>query len=159
MPPFRSPYYQPKQDTGWGLIFRLNDLLGRIERDVEAGDLDKWNLHLDRVFANILHKDPEEVVRDDKTGKIIDIKFSKDDIEIFVRLNEKIEKMKSEIYIIIHNEHNEDKFKREELMKFRKNYYNLLFKKDIWVRKKMSQKKLYLTQIEHNPMRAIYGGG
>ena len=40
--------------------------IAALEMDIEAGDLDKWNLHIDRVFANIIYKNSEEIIYDNK---------------------------------------------------------------------------------------------
>lgn len=152
-----SPFYQPKQDTGWGLIFRLNGLFDAIERDVENGNMDRWNLHLDRIFINILYKNPEETIKDEK-GKVTDIKFSALDIEIFTKINRMIDDVKTAMY----NPKTFLKMKSQERIakvnELRREYYKLLFKKDVWLRKKMFKLDLYLKQVEHDPRKAIYGG-
>jgi hypothetical protein len=84
------------QDTGWGLIFRLNLIMGKIENDLERGDLEKWNLHIDRIYANIMYKDQGEYVFNEK-GKILDITFSKADVEMFQRFAEKIKTIKTKL--------------------------------------------------------------
>lgn len=155
---YRTPFWAaPKQDTGWGLIYRLNLLLGKIENAVEAGSLDKWNLFLDRIYANILFKNPAEIIKDEK-GRILDITFSPEDTKIFFKFNEQIQKLKNDINKIISNPTLTKEYKREQIHKYKENLYNLLFKKDVWIRKKMFELKLYLQQVEHDPRKAIYGG-
>ena len=39
----------PQQDTGWGVIYRLNDLFREIETLAPSGEYDKWNFKLDRI--------------------------------------------------------------------------------------------------------------
>jgi len=141
------------KDTGWGLIFRLNLIMGKIENDLERGDLEKWNLHIDRIYANIMYKDQGEYIYDEH-GKIINIKFSKEDIEMFQLFAEKIKKIKLKIKTLMAQEepnklliHNA----KDEL-------YGVLFKKDMWIRKKMFSLKLYLREVESDPRKAIYGG-
>jgi hypothetical protein len=143
--------FAARQDTGWGLIYRLNRILEKIENDVENGDLTRWNLHLDRVFVNIVFKNPEEKVKDEK-GKIIDVKLSKDDTEVFRIFNKKIEELKKGINQAHQNEERTDEIKKKNEL------YTIILKKDIWVRKKMGQLKLYLREGESDPRKAIYGG-
>jgi hypothetical protein len=150
-----NPWQQSRQDTGWGLIFRLNLLMGKIERDCETGDLLKWNLHIDRIFANILYRNAEEIVKDDK-GRVIDVRFSADDIEVFTRFARKIEDIKSNMIKIKFLDSDEEKITQQH--KLRIDLYNLVFKKDIWIRKKMYEQKLYLRESESDPRKAIYGG-
>lgn len=151
--------FAPKQDTGWGLIYRLNLKMGQIETVIERGDLDMWNLYMDRIFVNILYKDPEEVVQDEKTGAIIDVNFSKIDTKVFEMFNLKISKVKQKVAQIHEStEEWEDLEKKHKLMQLRKEYYNILFKKDVWLRKKMFQMHLYMREAESDPRKAIYGG-
>lgn len=150
----RGSLWAPKQDTGWGLIFRLNDILSKIERDTESGDLNKWDLHLNRIYANIIYKNPMEVVKD-KNGND-SIIFSKEDIDEVSIINSQIESKKKEISLIAKfSDSLED---QQKLSSLKNEFYNLLFKKDILMRKKMFRLNLYLQQVEHDPSRAIYGG-
>lgn len=154
-------YNAPTKDTGWGLIFRLNLLLGKIEKDVEVGNLDMWNLRIDRIFANISHKNPAEVIYDKDPvifpdAKPIDISFSAEDIGVFKMFAEKIEKIKEARKKAL--KYQDDEYRAAQMAKIKKAFYNIIFKKDIWIRKKMADRKLYLQQIEHDPSKAIYGG-
>jgi hypothetical protein len=45
------------------------------------------------------------------------------------------------------------------LSRLKEALYGIIFKKDIWIRKKMFELKLYLKEAEHDPRKAIYGGG
>jgi uncharacterized protein len=131
----------------------LNDLLSKIERDAENGDLNKWDLHLNRIYSNIIFKNKAEVVKD-KQGKIIEINFCKDDMEEFSFFNNKIENLKSQMNQISDADNFDDKKK----LKLRNELWSIINKKDTWIKKKMSDKGLYLQQIEHDPSRAIFGG-
>ena len=141
------------KDTGWGLIFRLNLIMGKIENDLETGNLEKWNLHIDRIYANIMFKDQGEYVKDAK-GNIIDITFSKEDVEMFQRFAEKIKIIKSKIRI----ELSQEEPRANVVHQFKDEWYSLLFKKDMWIRKRMFALKLYLRETESDPRKAIYGG-
>ena len=140
------------KDTGWGLIFRLNMIMGKIENDLETGNLEKWNLHIDRIYANIMFKDQGECITDSK-GNILDINFSKEDVEIFQRFAEKISRIKTQI-----RNANIEKPDQNLQRKLKNDLYNIIFKKDIWIRKKMFILKLYLRETESDPRKAIYGG-
>jgi hypothetical protein len=143
---------QTRQDTGWGLIYRLNNILAKIERDIENGDLNRWNLHLDRVFVNIIYKNEEEKVLSPE-GKVIGVNLSQDDMEIFSVFNKQINELNNQIKIAKQNEQS-----LIEIKKINDRIYALLLKKDIWIRKKMFQLKLYLREGESDPRKAIYGG-
>jgi len=148
---FNNP---PAKDTGWGLIFRLNGLMNKIESDTDAGELERWDLHIDRIYANIIFKNPAETIRDDN-GKILDIKFSDEDVHVFRMFAERIKRIKNNIKM------EKSKKVRDNLVlaKLREELCGIIFKKDIWIRKKMFDLKLYLKETEHDPRKAIYGGG
>jgi len=146
---------QSTKDTGWGLIFRLNLLMGKIENDLESGNLEKWNLHIDRIYANILYKNEGEYVRDAK-GNIQDINFSREDTEVFSKFAEKIEDIKKKIRKRM--THAQEIGEPAPFYDLKKELYTTIFKKDIWIRKKMFQLKLYLRESESDPRKAIYGG-
>jgi hypothetical protein len=141
------------KDTGWGLIFRLNLIMGKIENDLETGNLNKWNLHIDRIYANIMFKDQGEMVYDEK-GNITDINFSKEDVEMFQRFAEKIKIIKNKIRI----EMSQEEPRANLIHQFKDELYSILFKKDMWIRKRMFTLKLYLRETESDPRKAIYGG-
>jgi len=143
---------QTRQDTGWGLIFRLNKIMEKVERDIENGDMNRWNLHLDRIFANITFKNEEELVKDEN-GKITDVKLSKNDTDVFALFHQKIENQKRKIVEAKLLEENKVMITRE-LNKL----YSILLMKDIWIRKLMFKLKLYLREGESDPRKAIYSG-
>jgi len=160
MPSYRNnPNYQPRQDTGWGLIFRLNLLFGKIEEDVDRDDLDSWNKHIDAIYRNILYKQKEEIVKDEN-GKIKDVRFNQADVEIFSKFAQQIDVIKKEMHSIRGNNPyvEPDIESGNQLFALKMKFYNIVFKKDIWIRKKMYQLDLYLKQAEHDPRKAIYGG-
>jgi len=153
-----SLWEQPKQDTGWGLIFRLNDLLNKVERDADNGDFLKWDLHLNRIYSNIIFKNPMEIAKD-KNGKIVDIVLGREDVEEFSLFNTKIENKKSEIIkqkiITTDNPSLEE---NKKINKLNNELWAIIYMKEIWLRKKMTDLHLYLRQVEHDPGKAIYGG-
>ena len=141
------------KDTGWGLIYRLNLIMGKIENDLETGNLDKWNLHIDRIYANIMFKDQGEHVYNSK-GNIVDITFSKEDVEMFQRFAAKIRAIKQKI----RTEMSQEEPKINLIHQYKDELYSILFKKDMWIRKRMFILKLYLRETESDPRKAIYGG-
>lgn len=150
-----NAYFQPRQDTGWGLIFRLNGILNKIEHDVDEGDLDSWNKHIDAVYRNILYKNDVETIRDEQ-GKILDVRLTKEDTQIFSMFARNIKNVRDKMRVVTGYEDEDEK--RRLLHNLREELYNILFKKDLWIRKLMFTLELYLRQVEHDPRRAIYGG-
>lgn len=148
---YKSSWQQPRQDTGWGLIFRLNELMRKIENDVENGNLVKWNLHLDRIYANILYKNQEDIIKDSK-GSVIEVKLTADDTKVFALFNNQ--------YQTLQAKKRDARIKENfpELNKVISQIYQLLYKKDVWIRKMMFRNKLYLKEVDADPRKAIYGG-
>jgi hypothetical protein len=144
--------FQSRQDTGWGLIYRLNNIMAKVERDIENGDMNRWNLHLDRIFANITFKSEAELIKDEN-GKITDVKLSKDDTDVFTLFHQKIESQKRRIVEAKTLEEN-----KVQITKEMNKLYSILLMKDIWTRKLMFKLKLYLREGESDPRKAIYSG-
>ena len=141
---------ETRQDTGWGLIFRLNDIMRKVELATENGDLDKWNLLIDRIYANILYKNPMDVLKD-KKDEPTSITFSPDDIKEFSHFNKLIAMLRKQMREAKENEN------INQLKPLHDKLYSTIFKKDIWIRKKMFKLNLYLREVDNNPMKAIYG--
>lgn len=146
---YRNSWQQPKQDTGWGLIFRLNLLLGKIETDHENGDIERWNKHIDRIYVNIIYKNDFEIIKDEK-GKVIDCKLKKEDVELFAIMNKNLGELKTKEHKALLDQN------YSNLRKIKNDIYALILKKDIWIRKKLFELKLYLRESESDPRKAIY---
>ena len=58
---YSSNFSMPSIDTSLGLIFRLNDLWAKADRRALSGDLDAWELVLDRIFSNLLYSEEMEI--------------------------------------------------------------------------------------------------
>lgn len=146
-----------QQDTGWGVIFRLNTLFSEIEDLSFHGEYDNWNIKLDRLWSNLIYRNPLDWIKD-KSGKIIDVKFSEEDIEKKNFLDEKILKSKKEMSEAKRKcKDNVESYKlsKEWIIAKRKLYQNLLLK-EIWIRKFMNELGLYLKEIEYNPAGAMW---
>jgi hypothetical protein len=143
----------PQQDTGWGLIFRLNDLWRDVERHAPRGEYSDWNFKLDRIWCNLLYR--EKISIKEKDGKVVQIKFLKKDVAVKDFLDEKIREAKLGMKEV---RDEEGKIIKEKYIKAKKKYYDILMLKDIWLRKFMHELGLYLKEIEYDPSKAIYGG-
>jgi len=144
----------PSQDTGWGLIFRLNDLFREVEDFSPKGKYDEWNFKLDRIWANLSYRNDFNIVIG-KNGKIAEIKLCEEDIqekEYFDMLisnakkDMKLAKKDSEGGMVSVKEYSIAKSK----------LYKALLIKDIWVRKLMHKNKLYIKEISSNPAGAMW---
>jgi len=143
----------PQQDTGWGLIFRLNDLWREVEKVAPKGEYDQWSFKLDRIWCNLLYRN-ELDIKTDENKKITSIKLSDEDFEIKEFLDNQIHEVKSKLK----KERKVDNPDKSGIAKIKREYYNALMLKDIWLRKFMRELGLYLKEMERDPSKAIYGG-
>jgi hypothetical protein len=138
-------------DASMGLVFRLNRLWSLTDSHAAAGDLEKWDGILERIYCNLMYKDEFELVRN-ADGEIVEVKLSPKDIEITERLNHKViiakDKMKNAY----------EKRKRSLYIDAKNEFYEALKMKDIGLRKLMFALKLYMKQSDSNPSRAMWGG-
>lgn len=151
------PSMSPDKDAGWGLIFRLNSLWAKVDIPAEAGDYDTWNTLLDRVFCNLLYRNPLEIQRDplDPAGKrIVDIKLKEDAYEIYVFISKKIFKAKIDYNKAIKDIHTS----QTQRIILKSRWYQSVILKDIWLRKYMQELGLYLKEVERSPGTALFGG-
>lgn len=144
----------PDKDTGWGLIFRLNDLLSSVENLCVQGHYDEWNFKLDRIWINLAYKESCIVERND--NKIISIKLNPSDYEEkeFIDsqiVNDKREMRKAEI------ENPESYLRNGKYKKAKNSLYKSLQLKDIWIRKLMHKNNLYIKELKSNPAGAMWG--
>lgn len=143
--------YQPDKDAGWGLIFRLNYLWEKADREALSGDYDHWELVLDRIFNNLLYRNEMELTKDSE-GNIIDVNPGEVDVGEW-----KI--MKSKIRLAKQNKKNCMRIKNGKgYQQFCEEHYFALSFYDIWLRKFMQKHQLYLKESESNPSRALFGG-
>lgn len=152
MPQGRSNF-TPGIDASLGLIFRLNILWQTADRKALAGDMEGWNFTLDRIYCNLSYRGEMDIEYKDKERTIIkDIKMDQSEIQILDKFKDKIRKVKhKKIYAL-------KRKKRTEYNMANQKYYEVLTMKDIWLRKLMQSKNLYLKEVEFNVSRAILGG-
>ena len=153
-----SSNFNPTLDAGLGLIFRLNNLWNRADHAALAGDMDKWNFTLDRIFSNlsyrgemnIIYRDPKE--RDEKKKEIIDIQLNEHDKKVHAKLKDMLKAIKLKRAIAV------NKKDKKSWNETREEEYELLTKKDIWLRKLMQIQKLYIKESEFDASKAMWGG-
>lgn len=145
----------PTQDTGWGLIFRLNDLLRDIELLAVQGKYNEWNFKLDRIWANLCYREDMEITfKEDKTIKEIklkDLDFKEKDW-MDSRISIAKQGMKE-----IKRKYPENFTSNSDYNKFKNELYQRLLMKDIWIRKLMRKNNLYMKEIKSNPAGAMFG--
>jgi hypothetical protein len=134
-------------DASLGLIYRLNLLWQRVDIPAASGQYDRWNFLLDRIFCNLMYKNAFDISYD-TLGKVTNVKFNKEDEEVYQHLNKKAIEATTQM--------NKAKSLNEKhLAKI--NLYNALMLKDIGLRKFMFKLRLYLRQSDNNPSRAMWG--
>lgn len=147
-----------QQDTGWGVIYRLNDLYREVENFAVSGKYDEWNFRLDRVFSNLCYKNPLKIIKDEKTQEIISIEFDEEPYRIKEFFDKQILKIKAKQSRAIKgsNEKGFDYLKNKDWRDAKKELYRAMFIKEIWLRKYMQELGLYLKEIEYNPAGAMF---
>lgn len=145
--------FTPTLDASMGLIFRLNILWQNIDRKALTGDMEGWNFALDRIYCNLLYRGEIEIeYEDEDETKIKEICISKEEKMIYDKFREKIRQVKKEKAFALKNKKRSNyNFSSEE-------HYQILMTKDVWLRKLMQERKLYLKEIEFDAGRAIFGG-
>lgn len=145
----KNTFNQPDKDAGWGLIFRLNGLWDMVDRKAQSGRFDDWEVALDRIYSNLLYRNPVEEIKDDD-GNVIDVKLADKDVKVRRVLKSKISKCKLDQVEAIK--------KRDALAlkKAKQEHYNSLLIYEVWLRKFMQEHKLYLKEHESNPSKAMW---
>jgi hypothetical protein len=143
------------QDTGWGVIYRLNGLFAEVEELCAAGKYDEWNIKLDRIWSNLLYRNPLEFV-ENNNGDITNVNFSDEDIKKKDFIDKQILKAKynmSQAKKDLEDSHKVNK----EYISAKSKLYKALLMKEIWLRKFMFELGLYLKELEYNPAGAMWG--
>jgi len=145
-------------DASYGLIFRLNDLWRSADKLALGGDLEGWNFVLDRIWANLLYSEKMEIQFTPTASKydvpdgIESIDLGREDALIYNKFKEMIKDVKTK-------KHNAVKSKnRKEYNIQSEEHYRVLMLKDVWLRKFMQERKLYLKEVDFDPTRAMWGG-
>ena len=149
----------PDKDTGWGLIFRLNDLLNAIENYCVAGKYDDWNFKLDRIWINLTYREGMKITRDEKTNCILDMELEETDFEEKEFIDNKIAGIKKDLktYERLLEKNPDEKIYLVKYRKIKNQLYKTLIIKDIWIRKLMNKNKLYIKELKSNPAGAMWG--
>ena len=150
-----KPQISPNQDTGWGLIFRLNDLLREVENFAVHGEYDEWNYKLDRIWANLTYRENLDIK--EVNGKIVSIDLSEKDMRIKRFIDNQISKYKRGMNFA--KKEAGENWKKDKDYKLNKNgLYKTTLLKDIWIRKLMHKiNNLYIKEIKHNPAGSMFG--
>ena len=146
---YNRNYDYNQMNTGLGLIYRLNNAMRKIEEAVEAGRYEKWNILIDRMYANLMYKNPMEVLTDD-AGKILDIKLKDIDKLVYSAINKKVSEA-FKAYALACKIKKDVEFARTAL-------YNRLMKKEMWIKKKMFELGIYLKEASDDPGAKMWGG-
>lgn len=139
-------------DAGLGLIYRLNDLWRLVDIFARRGDYNAWEITLDRIFANLDYRDESGSSVKDESGNVIDVILEGEHVTKWKILKKKIAIVRKEMFAA-YMKQNKKVFSSAKIK-----YYNELIKYDIWLRRFMMERKLYLKETETNPSRAMFGG-
>jgi len=144
-------------DTGWGLIYRLNTLFNKAEDSSLSGDFDKWNFILDRIYINLCYKGAMNIVFDVNEPnmmptKVLEIDIPNEEKMVFTKFRELMRNIKAKSMSAIRKR---DKLQYEA---YKEEHYRVLMMKDIWLRKIMMERGLYLKEYEFDKSRAMWGG-
>lgn len=152
----KNNFQQPSLDAGLGLIYRLNALWNQADRAALEGEMEKWNFVLDRIYCNLLYRNNLElefqVDTDGKPKEITKVGLLKEDALIYDRFRIWIKNIKNKRM---------DCIKKRDKLGYHvesENLYRALMMKDIWLRKFMQERSLYLKEVEFNPSNAMWGG-
>jgi len=147
----------PQQDTGWGVIYRLNDLFREVESLAPSGKYEDWNFKLDRIFSNLCYRDSLEIDKD-TDDNITSIKFKEEAFKVKSFLDNEITKAKSVRTSVINKTPSGKEYAhKRDFLKAKNDLYKAIFLKEVWLRKYMQELGLYLKEVEHNPAGAMFG--
>jgi len=141
-------------DASLGLIFRLNNLWSNADNKALAGDIDGWNFVLDRIYCNLLYRNPLEATYGGEDGKTVtDVHLNEEAEVVYRQMRRKINMAKIAMKNALKSKNRLDYSMKKEVL-----YRTVMFK-DIWLRKFMQELGLYLKEVEFNPATAMFGGG
>lgn len=153
---FQKTISKASLDAGLGLIYRLNTLFNKAEDAAMSGDFDRWNFILDRIYVNLTYKDGMEVeYRYDDNENIIGItklEQPKNETMIYDKFSEILRDIIYEKTFAMRRK------KRSLYSSLHARQYKVLMKKDIWLRKVMMERGLYLKESSFDPTKAMWGG-
>ena len=151
--------YEADLDAGLGLIFRLNKLWPVADINAQAGEYEKWDHALDCIYRNLLYRNSTEVIRDEVTNEIKDIKLKPEDREEYEFLSKIIFKWRRLYQLKVGLNISEETKKKlhHSAAYYRSKWYQALQMKDIWIRKFMKELNLYLKESIKSPGTALFG--
>ncbi len=144
-----------QQDTGWGVIYRLNGLFSEVELLAPSGKYDEWSIKLDRIWSNLVYRNPLEW--EEKDGKIISAKLSDEDFAKKDFLDTQILKAKAGISKAKKRIPIEEIKVTTEYILAKRKLYQALMLKEIWLKKYMHHLGLYLKETSYNPAGSMWG--
>jgi len=139
-------------DAGLGLIFRLNTLWRSADLAALRGELEEYNDILNRIFVNLLYKSPMDVEYNEDRTDIKSVDWSEEDSKVYNKFKDMVREVKKKESEAI------KKKDRNDYNSAKEDHYEVLLKKDTWLRKLMMEKGLYLKEIEFDPEKAMWGG-
>ncbi|GAH35807.1 unnamed protein product, partial [marine sediment metagenome] len=105
------------------------------------------------IYRNLCYRGTMEIVYEDKEKtKIKEIKMSEEDSTVYYKFQELIRNAKITIHEAIKDQ------KRNDYNKARETLHWVLSQKDVWLRKFMQERGLYLREVEFDPSQAMWGG-
>ncbi len=142
--------YTPEADASYGLIYRLNYLWSKVDREALGGHYDQWELVLDTIFRNLLYREEVEAEEDD-AGEIGEVTLSDKDSKIWKELKRNIVKVKIKRLKAFKTSN------KIEFLESKKEHYESLTLYDIWLRKFMHHElKLYMKESSSNPSMSLF---
>ncbi len=148
----------PSLDAGLGLVFRMNNNWNLADGYARNGNYDQWNNVLEVIYRNLSYRNSMEDIKDED-GNLIDIELSLKDRKTHEMLSSKIAKYKRG-WLKARGTYNKEGLYKGVPMKqiYRGLWYKAIAKKDVWLRKKMFELKLYLKETTKDTGSSVFGG-
>ena len=138
-----------KLDGSLGLVVRINILWSKVTDNATAGDFNKWDFLLDRVFCELCYEEPFNIKKN-TDGEIVDVALNDKDRELFEYLNLKVKEARENL------KKAKSKLQYSEA---KSKLYKALMMKDVGLRKFHHQVlRSYTKHTDSNPSRAMWGG-
>lgn len=134
-------------DGSMGLMYRLNILWNKADLTSMSGKFEDWNYVLDRIFVNLMYKEPLVTIKDEQET-IIDVQLSPEDKKMYRLLNKKV----NQANLLVQQA--DTKQLRDSAMKRK---YQALLMKDAGLRKLQHKLKLYTKEHTGSPGGAMWG--
>lgn len=145
----------PDKDTGWGLIYRLNNLFNQVELLAPKGQYDEWNFKLDRIFINLAYREKLKIIK--KDDEVTSVEYDEEAFSVKSYFDKQISLIKKKMRTIKKDNPDKEYTKTKEYILEKNNLYNMTNLKEVWLRKYMQQLGLYLKEVENNPGGSMFG--